>query len=107
VELDYKLVFRSLIGITLMGRLLHVAAIAALLTLLLKKEMHQWIKEKRHPFFLPPPLTEEEAAALLKVHRNAKPQEIKKAFKNIKPKDSTHRDRLRQARDILLKRNTK
>lgn len=88
----------------LVGRLFHVAAIAVLLILLLKKEAHQWVKNKSTPLSLPHPLTEKEAAKLLKVDLNASPQEIKEAFAKMKPKDSTKRDLLIQARDLLLKR---
>ncbi len=92
------------IYLTLVGRLLHVAAIAVLLVLLLKKDVHHCMKKKDPPRPLPHPLTEKEAASLLKVALKASPQEIEEAFKRIKPIDSTHRDRLQQAREVLLKR---
>lgn len=90
--------------LTLVGRLFHVAAIAVLLILLLKKDAHQWVKNRSTPLSLPHPLTEKEAAKLLKVDLNASPQEIKDAFAKMKTKDSTKRDLLIQARDVLLKR---
>lgn len=89
--------------LTLVGRLLHVAAIAVLLILLLKKDAHQWVKNKSTPL-LPAPLTEKEAAKLLKVDLNASPQEIKDAFAKMKTKNSTKRDLYLQARDLLLER---
>ncbi|OJW48508.1 MAG: hypothetical protein BGO67_04555 [Alphaproteobacteria bacterium 41-28] len=91
------------IYLTLVGRLLQVAAIAVLLILLLRQDVQQWMKGKPPPLPLPHPLTKNEAAALLKVDLNASSVEIEEAFKKIKPKDSTQRDRLIQARDVLLK----
>ncbi len=88
----------------LVGRLLQVAAIAILLILLLKQDVHQWMKKKSLPLPLSPPLTESEAASLLKVDVTASIEEIDKAFKKIKPKDSTEQDRLTQARDVLVSR---
>lgn len=91
------------IYLTLVGRLFHVAAIIVLLVLLLKKDMHSWMKTKLPPAALPHPMTEQEAAALLKVDLNASAEEIETAFRKQKPKDSTKRDRLAQARDVLLR----
>jgi hypothetical protein len=48
-------------------------------------------------------MTRKEAAVLLQVDLNASAEEIEAAFKKLKPKDSTARDRLSQARDVLLK----
>ncbi len=90
--------------LVLVGRLFHVAALAFLLVLLLKQDVHKWMKEKSPPLPLPHPLTKQEAAALLKVDLNASAQEIEDAFKKIKIKDSTERDRLLQAKELLLKR---
>ena len=95
------------IYLTLVGRLFHVAAIALLLILLLKQDVHQWIQVKRPPLPLPHPMTKKEAAALLKVKLNARPEEIEKGFQKLKPKDSTERDRYLQARDVLLKKKQK
>ncbi len=91
------------IYLTLVGRLLHVAVIAVLLILLLRQDVHQWMKKKPPPLTLPHPLTEHEAASLLHVDLNASPEEIEEAFKKMKPKDSTQQDRLAQAREVLLK----
>jgi len=91
------------IFLTLVGRLFHVAAIIVLLALLLRQDIHTWIKHRRSPPSLSPPLTKEEAAKLLNVGLKSSSQDIKKAFEKIKPKDSSHQDRLRQARDLLLK----
>jgi uncharacterized integral membrane protein len=88
----------------LVGRLLQVAIIAILLVLLLRRDVHQWLKKKVQPPSLPHPLTKKEAAALLKVNLKASAEEIQKAFKNAKPKNSTELDRLEQARDLLLGR---
>ncbi|MBS0271750.1 MAG: hypothetical protein JSR85_03785 [Proteobacteria bacterium] len=93
--------------LTLVGRLFHVAAIAVLLILLLKQDVHKWIKERSPPPSLPHPLTIKEAAALLKIAPNASPEEIEAAFKKIKTKDSMAKDRLEQARDLLLKQKGK
>lgn len=90
--------------LTLVGRLFHVAAIAVLLVILLKRDAHQWVKNRSTPLSLPHPLTEKEAAKLLKVDLNASPQEIKDAFAKMETKDSTKRDLLLQARDLLLER---
>ncbi|HUX80548.1 MAG TPA: hypothetical protein VMW10_12515 [Alphaproteobacteria bacterium] len=90
------------IYLTLVGRLLHVAVLIVLLILLLRQDVHQWLKVKPPPLPLPHPLTKHEAAALLKVDLNASAAEIEEAFKKIKPKDSTELDRLIQARDVLL-----
>ena len=87
----------------LVGRLLHVAAIIVLLVLLLRADAHKWMKKKRAPLALSPPLTPKEAADLLQVQINATPLEIHEAFEHMEGKDSTHRDRLIQARDVLLK----
>lgn len=90
--------------LTLVGRLFHVAALIVLLVLLLKKDVHSWVQKKSPPPSLPHPMTEKEAAALLKVDLNASVEEIKDAFKKLKPKDSTKKDRLIQARNVLLNR---
>lgn len=92
------------IYLTLVGRLLHVAVLIVLLILLLRQDVHRWMKEKSPPLPLPHPLTEHEAAALLKVDLNASADEIEEAFKKIKTKDTTEQDRLSQARDVLLKK---
>jgi hypothetical protein len=89
--------------LTLVGRLFHVAAIVVLLIILLKKDMHRWMQKKEPPLSLSHPMTKKEAAALLKVDLKASAEEIETAFKKTKPKDSTDRDRLIQARDLLLK----
>lgn len=89
--------------LTLVGRLLHVAAIVVLLVILLKNDMHTWMRKKPPPLSLSHPMTKKEAAALLKVDLKANAEEIEATFKKIKPKDSTDRDRLTQARDLLLK----
>jgi len=91
----------------LVGRLFHVAALVVLLVILLKNDMHTLMKKKPPPLSLSHPLTEKEAAALLKIDLNASPEEIEAAFKKLKPKDSVERDRLSQARDVLLKKKTK
>lgn len=90
--------------LTLVGRLLHVGAIIVLLVILLRKDVHGWMQKKPPPLSLSHPMTEKDAAALLKVDLNASVEEIEAAFKKLKPKDSTDRDRLSQARDLLLKR---
>jgi hypothetical protein len=90
--------------LTLVGRLLHVAAIIVLLTILLKRDAHSWIKRKHSPLSLSPPMTLKEAARLLNVNEKASPEDIQKAFEKMKPKDSTHQDRLIQAREVLLKK---
>jgi predicted membrane protein len=95
------------IYLTLVGRLLHVAAIIVLLTLLLKQDVHKWVKQKRPPLPLSPPMSKKEAAALLKVKLKATPDEIQKAFEAIQAKDSTHQDLLLRARDVLLKKTRK
>ncbi len=92
------------IYLTLVGRLLHVTVIIVLLILLLKQDVHRWVKEKRSPLPLSPPMTKREAVKLLKVKLKATPEEIQQAFDTIKPKDSTHGDLLVQARDVLLKK---
>lgn len=89
--------------LTLVGRLFHVAAIIVLLVILLRKDAQGWMQKKPPPPSLPPPMTKKEAASLLKVDLNASAEEIEVAFKKGKPKDSTERDRLSQARDVLLK----
>lgn len=89
------------IYLILVGRLFHVVAIFVLLALLLRQDAHRWIKERPR---LSPPLTKAEAAKILKVGLKATPEDIQKAFDKAKPKDSTHRDRLVQARDLLLKK---
>lgn len=91
--------------LVLVGRLFHVAAIIILLVLLLKNDVHTWMQRKPAPPSLPHPMTKKEAAALLKVDLNASPDEIETAFKKLKPKDSTERDRLSQARDLLLNKS--
>lgn len=93
--------------LTLVGRLLHVAAIGVLLVILLKKDMHTWMRKKPPPLSLSHPITEKEAAALLKVDLNASVEEIEMAFKKIKPKNSTDRDRMMQARNLLLEQKNK
>lgn len=93
--------------LTLVGRLFHVAAIIVLLVLLLKKDAHNWMRKNRPPLALSPPLTVQEAADLLHVKVNATPHEIHEAFECAETKDSTHRDRLAQARDVLLKNKKK
>ncbi len=95
------------IFLTLVGRLFHVAAIIVLLVLLLRSDVHKWVKQKRSPLALSPPLTPKEAADLLHVKVNATPLEIHEAFERMEVKDSTHRDRLIQARDVLLKNKKK
>ena len=90
--------------LTLVGRLLQVAIIAVLLVLLLRKDVHEWLKKKAPPPSLPRPLTKKEAAAILKVKLRATPEEIQKAFERAKPHDSSDLDRLEQARDLLLGR---
>lgn len=91
--------------LTLVGRLFHVAALIILLVILLKKDVGEWMQKKPPPLSLSHPMTKEEAAALLKVRLNASKEEIESAFKKKKPKDSTERDRLSQARDVLLRGN--
>jgi hypothetical protein len=94
------------IYLTLVGRLLHVAAIVVLLVILLKKDVQSWVQKKPLPVTPLPlahPMTRKEAAVLLQVDLNASAEEIEAAFKKLKPKDSTARDRLSQARDVLLK----
>ncbi len=91
------------IYLTLVGRLLQVGAIAILLILLLRKDVMEWREKNRPPPPLPHPMTKKEAAALLKVELKATKQEINEAFKSAKPKDSTDKDRLQQARDVMLK----
>lgn len=93
----------AIVYLTLVGRLLYVAAIVVLLILLLKQDAHKWFKKRVPPLPLPHPLTTEEAASLLKVKKNATAKEVEAAFEKIKAKDSTERDRLVQARDVLLK----
>ncbi|MBA3812891.1 MAG: hypothetical protein H0X26_00120 [Alphaproteobacteria bacterium] len=97
----------SVFYLTLVGRLLHVAALVALLVILLKKDVHSWVQKKPPPPALPSPMTKKEACALLKVDLNASVEEIEAAYKKQKPKDSTKRDRLAQARDVLLKGKTR
>jgi hypothetical protein len=90
--------------LTLVGRLLHVAAIVLLLVILLKKDINLWFqKSASPPLPLPHPMTKREAAFLLKIDLNASKEEIDAAFNRLTPKDSTDRDRLSQARDLLLK----
>ncbi|MBI2708065.1 MAG: hypothetical protein HYX35_07135 [Proteobacteria bacterium] len=95
------------IYLTLVGRLLHVTAIIVLLVLLLRQDVHTWVKQKRSPLPLSAPMTKAKAAKLLKVSLKATPEDIQKAFDKINPKDSTHRDLLLQARDVLLKKRRK
>jgi predicted membrane protein len=90
--------------LTLVGRLLHVAAIIVLLLILLKQDAHAWIKRKRTPLSLSSPMTRAKAARLLKVSTKANPEAVQKAFENIEPKDPTHQDQLVQARDVLLRK---
>ena len=89
--------------LTLVGRLFHVAALIVLLVILLKKDVYAWMQKKPPPLSLSHPMTKKEAAALLKIDLNASTEEIEAAFKKRKSKDSTERDRLSQARDVLLK----
>ena len=96
------LVFAA-IYLTLVGRLIQVAAIAILLILLLRRDVMEWREKKRPPLPLSHPMTKKEAAALLKVDLKSTKQEINEAFNNAKPKDSTEKDRFQQARDTLLK----
>jgi len=93
----------AVIYLTLVGRLLHVAALLILLVILLKKDVGEWMQKKSPPLSLSHPMTKKEAAALLKIDTNASVKEIETAFKKQKPKDSTERDRLAQARDVLLR----
>ncbi len=86
---------------------MHVTAIMALLVLLLKQDVHKWVKKKRPPLPLSPPMSKKEAAVLLNVKLKATPQEIQKAFEAINAKDSTYQNLLRQARDVLLKKTRK
>lgn len=95
------------IYLILVGRLLHVTAIIVLLVLLLRQDVHTWVKQKRSPLPLSAPMTKAQAAKLLKVSLKATPEDIQKAFDKINPKDSTHRDLLLQARDVLLKKRRK
>lgn len=88
--------------LTLVGRLLHVAAIVVLLFILLKQDVRAWLRHKRPPIPLPAPMTRARAARLLKVGAKASPEAIEKAFESIEIKDSTHQDQLIQARDVLL-----
>lgn len=90
--------------LTLVGRLLHVAAIIVLLLILLKQDAHTWIKQKRTPTSLPSPMTRAKAARLLKISMTASPEDIQRAFENIKPQDPTHQNQLIQARDVLLRK---
>ncbi len=89
--------------LTLVGRLLQVGAIALLLILLLRKDYLDWRKKKLAPPPLASPMTKKEAASLLKVDLKATAKEINEAFEQAHPKDSTEEDRLKQARDLLLK----
>jgi len=89
--------------LTLVGRLLQVAAIAVLLILLLRKDYLDWRQKHRPPPLLPHPMTKREAAALLKVDLKASIHEINEAYENASPKDSTERDQLEQARNYLLR----
>jgi hypothetical protein len=89
--------------LTLVGRLLQVGAIAVLLILLLRKDYVEWRKGSKPPPALPRPMTKKEAAALLKVDLKATGEEINDAFEKANPRDSSERDQLEQARDILLK----
>lgn len=89
--------------LTLVGRLIHVAAIILLLVLLLKNDAQTWMRKRLPPPSLPHPMTKIEAAAILKVDLNASSEEVDAAFKKLKPKDSTEGDRFSQARDLLLK----
>jgi len=92
------------IYLTLVGRLLHVAALVVLLILLLKKDISSFMEKPPTPLRLMRPMTKKEAASLLKVDLNASSEEVEASFRKIKPKDSTERDRLSQARDVLLNR---
>lgn len=89
---------------TLVGRLIQVAVIILLLVFLLKKDFQEWMKKKEPPRSLPRPITEKEAAKLLNVDLDASPEEIEEAYKKLKPKDSTEKEKLTQARDFLLKK---
>lgn len=97
------------IYLTLVGRLLHVAAIIVLLALLLKQDVHKWLKKNptTPPLPLSPPMNKKKAAQLLNISLKATPEEIQKAFNESQPKDSTHRDLLLRARDVLLKKRRK
>lgn len=97
----------AIIYLTLVGRLFHVAALFCLLLLLLKRDIQNWFKKKEPPLSLHKPMSLKEAATLLGIDIKATPQEIKKAFNQQTPKDSTHHDRLCQARDLLLKHKKK
>jgi hypothetical protein len=89
--------------LTLVGRLVHVAALLVLLVILLKQDMAAWFKKKPSPLSLSRPMTKKEAASLLNVKVGARVEDIEAAFKQAKPRDSTERDRLSQAREVLLK----
>ncbi|MBY0500964.1 MAG: hypothetical protein K2P93_03070 [Alphaproteobacteria bacterium] len=100
------LIILAVIYLILVGRLFHVAALAALLILLLKQDVHKWIKKEPSPspLPLPHPMTKKEAAALLKVDLKATPEEIEEAFRKLRFKDSTEEDRYLQAKVVLLKK---
>lgn len=91
------------IYLTLVGRLLHVAALSVLLIFLLKSDLHAWLKRRKPIRALHAPLTVQEARRLLGVRAQATSDEIEDAFKQVKAKDSGHRDRLFQAKTLLLK----
>ena len=90
------------IYMTLMGRLLHVAALGVLLFLVLKRDIQRLFKNKTPLLPLEGPLSKKEAAALLQVDINASSKEVQEAYSQVQTKDSTHQDRLAQARDKLL-----
>ena len=90
--------------LTLVGRLLHVAVIIGLLVFLFKSNFQKWMKDKKPRPLLLPTLTPQEARRLLKVKAKATAQEIEEAFNKINPKYSKHRDRLFQAKTLLLKK---
>lgn len=88
----------------LVGRLFHVTAIVVLLVLLLKKDAHQWVKNKSTPLSLPAPLTKKKAAKILKVDLNASPQEIEDAYQKMKSETPSKENLYLRARDMLLEK---
>lgn len=91
--------------LTLVGRLLQVAAISVLLIVLLKPDVQAWLKGKKPIGALQPPLTVQQARRLLGIAKDATPEEIEEAFRKVKARDSGHRDRLLQAKTLLLQRS--